>query len=103
MISTETARSALDATARHERQGGQRGLDHRLLLGDLEIEDRLLIGPAQVTLTLLHPPGHDYYRILRSKLHWGRGARHGGAGDRAMRDGAGLDAGTAQDHAAHSR
>ena len=19
------------------------------------------------------PPGHDYYRILRSKLHWGRG------------------------------
>jgi NAD+ kinase len=52
-----------------------------LLLGDLEIEDRLLIGPAQVTLTLLHPPGHDYYRILRSKLHWGRGARHGGDQD----------------------
>lgn len=34
----ETARSALDATARHERQGGQRGLDHRLLLGDLARE-----------------------------------------------------------------
>jgi hypothetical protein len=28
-----------------------------------------------VTATLLHPPGHDYYRILRSKLHWGRGGR----------------------------
>jgi hypothetical protein len=22
----------------------------------------------------LHPVGYDYYRILRSKLHWGRGA-----------------------------
>lgn len=34
----EAARSALDAAARHERQGGQRGLDHRLLLGDLARE-----------------------------------------------------------------
>ena len=32
---------------------------------------------APVRATLLHPPGHDYYRILRSKLHWGRGARDG--------------------------
>jgi NAD+ kinase len=24
-------------------------------------------------ITLLHPPGYDYYRLLRSKLHWGRG------------------------------
>jgi len=22
---------------------------------------------------LLHPPGYDYFRLLRSKLHWGRG------------------------------
>ena len=28
---------------------------------------------AAIAATLLHPPGHDYYRILRSKLHWGRG------------------------------
>lgn len=34
----EAARAALDAAARHERQGGQRGLDHRLLLGDLARE-----------------------------------------------------------------
>ena len=32
---------------------------------------------ARVSATLLHPPGHDYYRILRSKLHWGRGTREG--------------------------
>jgi len=25
-------------------------------------------------VTLLHPPGHDYYRLLRSKLRWGRGS-----------------------------
>jgi len=24
--------------------------------------------------TLLHPPGYDYYRLLRSKLHWGQGS-----------------------------
>ena len=44
------------------------------ILGDLNVADRLLIGPAHVRVTLLHPLGHDYYRILRSKLHWGRGA-----------------------------
>jgi len=45
-----------------------------LVLGDLEPETRLRICRAPVTATLLHPPGHDYFRILRSKLHWGRGA-----------------------------
>ena len=25
-------------------------------------------------ITLLHPDGYDYYRLLRSKLHWGRGS-----------------------------
>jgi NAD+ kinase len=45
-----------------------------LVLGDLESETRLRICRAPVTATLLHPPGHDYFRILRSKLHWGRGA-----------------------------
>jgi NAD+ kinase len=45
-----------------------------LVLGDLESETRLRICRAPMTATLLHPPGHDYFRILRSKLHWGRGA-----------------------------
>jgi NAD+ kinase len=35
---------------------------------------------AAIGATLLHPPGHDYYRILRSKLHWGRGGRNGPPG-----------------------
>jgi NAD+ kinase len=47
------------------------------VLCDLEPGVRLRIERAQVSATLLHPPGHDYYRILRSKLHWGRGTREG--------------------------
>ena len=31
--------------------------------------------PADNNVTLLHPADHDYYRILRSKLRWGRGDR----------------------------
>lgn len=45
------------------------------VLGDLEADGRLVVAPARETVTLLHPHGHDYYRILRSKLHWGRSAR----------------------------
>ncbi len=48
-----------------------------VVLGDVEGSDRLEVEPAGAMVTLLHPPGHDFYRILRSKLHWGRGARHG--------------------------
>ena len=47
------------------------------VLCDLEPGVRLRIERAKVTSTLLHPPGYDYYRILRSKLHWGRGTREG--------------------------
>jgi NAD+ kinase len=48
-----------------------------IVLCDLDPGVRLRIERAQVNATLLHPPGHDYYRILRSKLHWGRGTRDG--------------------------
>jgi len=48
-----------------------------IVLCDLDPGVRLRIERAKVHATLLHPPGHDYYRILRSKLHWGRGTREG--------------------------
>jgi NAD+ kinase len=48
-----------------------------VVLGDLPPDGRLIVEPSESTVTLLHPPGYDYFRILRSKLHWGRGARHG--------------------------
>ncbi len=44
------------------------------VLGELEPGDRLMIRSAAERVTLLHPAGHDYYRLLRSKLHWGRGS-----------------------------
>jgi NAD+ kinase len=47
------------------------------VLCDLDPGVRLRVERAKVSATLLHPPGHDYYRILRSKLHWGRGTREG--------------------------
>jgi len=47
------------------------------LLGELAHADRLVIAPSSHCVTLLHPPGHDYYRLLRSKLHWGRGGYDG--------------------------
>jgi NAD+ kinase len=44
------------------------------VLGELRPTDRLLVGASKHHITLLHPPGYDYYRLLRSKLHWGRGS-----------------------------
>jgi NAD+ kinase len=42
-------------------------------IGDLRPGDRLTVEGSTSAVTLLHPPGYDYYRLLRSKLHWGRG------------------------------
>ena len=44
-------------------------------LGELDPDDRLLISESANRITLIHPPGYDYYGILRSKLHWGRDNR----------------------------
>jgi NAD+ kinase len=41
-------------------------------IGDLDHGDNLFIEGSDTHITLLHPPGYDYYRLLRSKLHWGR-------------------------------
>jgi NAD+ kinase len=46
-----------------------------LPLGELALGEKLLIAPADNSVTLLHPQDHDYFRILRSKLRWGRGDR----------------------------
>jgi NAD+ kinase len=48
-------------------------------LGDMRQGDSLHVEGSEAHITLLHPPGYDYYRLLRSKLHWGRGA--GGSAD----------------------
>ncbi len=45
-------------------------------LGQLDPDDRLLISESANRIMLIHPPGYDYYGILRSKLHWGRDSRN---------------------------
>jgi NAD+ kinase len=42
-------------------------------LGELSPGDRLEVHPTAQKITLLHPDKFEYYRLLRSKLHWGRG------------------------------
>jgi NAD+ kinase len=45
-----------------------------IVLGEMSPGGMLRIVAATESITLLHPAGHDYYRLLRSKLHWGRGS-----------------------------
>jgi NAD+ kinase len=44
-------------------------------MGELTPQDRLRVTGAETRITLIHPPGYDFYEILRSKLHWGRDSR----------------------------
>ena len=44
-------------------------------LGELVAGERLLVRAADERVVLIHPRGHDYFRLLRSKLHWGRGSQ----------------------------
>jgi len=44
-------------------------------IGDIVPTDKLRISAAKNRVTLLHPPGYDFYEILRSKLFWGRDSR----------------------------
>jgi NAD+ kinase len=45
-----------------------------VVLGEFAPQDRLEVRLAAERVTLLHPKGFDYYKVLRSKLHWGRGS-----------------------------
>ena len=44
-------------------------------MGDIWPGDKLQISAANNRVTLVHPPGYDFYGILRSKLFWGRDSR----------------------------
>ncbi len=40
---------------------------------DLDGGDRIVVRRKERPIRLIHPPGHDHYAVLRSKLHWGHG------------------------------
>lgn len=44
-------------------------------VGNIQPDDILKISAAETRVRLIHPPGYDYYGILRSKLFWGRDSR----------------------------
>jgi NAD+ kinase len=39
---------------------------------DLEAGDKVEVRRKARPIRLIHPPGHDYYAMLRTKLHWSR-------------------------------
>ena len=41
----------------------------------IEADDVLTISAATGRIRLIHPPGYDFFGILRSKLFWGRDSR----------------------------
>jgi NAD+ kinase len=43
--------------------------------GEMSPGDKLTISAAGSRIKLIHPPGYDFYGILRSKLFWGRDSR----------------------------
>lgn len=46
-----------------------------VVIGELGVDDRLRIVVAKERVELIHPPGYDYYEVLRNKLYWGRDTR----------------------------
>lgn len=44
-------------------------------MGEIRPQDKLMVLASETRLTLLHPPGYDFFGILRSKLHWGHDSR----------------------------
>ena len=39
---------------------------------DLQEQDRVVVRRYEHSIRLLHPVGHDYYNMLREKLHWAK-------------------------------
>jgi len=64
--SNNKIRIVLSETGRYK---GQVTCDGQFL-HELEIGDEVLIERKEKRLQLLHPKGHNYYHILRAKLHW---------------------------------
>lgn len=44
-------------------------------IGAIHPDDQLTIYAAKNRIKLIHPPGYDFYGILRTKLFWGRDSR----------------------------
>lgn len=63
----------VDLLARYDTRADVTVDGHRL--AELTPDDSLVVRRSATQVTLVHPPGYDFFGILRSKLHWGRDSR----------------------------
>jgi NAD+ kinase len=68
-----SARAAIEIRLLERPESRAQVVCDGFVLGDVQPCDRVQIRLSDDQVTLLHPPGYDYFRLLRSKLHWGRG------------------------------
>jgi NAD+ kinase len=68
-----SARAAIEIRLLERPESRAQVVCDGFVLGDVQPCDRVQIRQSDDEVTLLHPPGYDYFRLLRSKLHWGRG------------------------------
>jgi NAD+ kinase len=68
-----SARAAIEIRLLERPESRAQVVCDGFVLGDVQPCDRVQIRQSEDEVTLLHPPGYDYFRLLRSKLHWGRG------------------------------
>jgi NAD+ kinase len=68
-----SARAAIEIRLLERPESRAQVVCDGFVLGDVQPCDRVQIHQSDDEVTLLHPPGYDYFRLLRSKLHWGRG------------------------------
>jgi NAD+ kinase len=68
-----SARAAIEIRLLERPESRAQVVCDGFVLGDAQPCDRVQIRQSDDEVTLLHPPGYDYFRLLRSKLHWGRG------------------------------
>ncbi|MCH7821693.1 MAG: NAD(+) kinase [Proteobacteria bacterium] len=59
---------------RREDTGAEVAIDGNTI-GAIEPDDVITVSAADNRIQLIHPPGHDFFGILRSKLYWGRDSR----------------------------
>ncbi|HUN27561.1 MAG TPA: NAD(+)/NADH kinase [Steroidobacteraceae bacterium] len=69
-----SARSLIEIRLTERPDGRGQVVCDGTVLGELGPGDRLQVSLAREAVTLLHPSSYDYFRLLRSKLHWGRGS-----------------------------
>lgn len=69
---SDKARLALTLVAPHDGRAHFDGQDNCIL----QPRDEVRISRATHSVTLLHPPGHSYFAMLREKLHWSAAPKH---------------------------